>query len=77
MRYPLIDFHGNCGSRDGDEPAAYRYTECRLSPLAETTLANIKKDAVDWMPAYTDEENEPIYLPGMVPNLLINGTSGM
>ena len=77
MRYPLIDFHGNNGSRDGDEPAAYRYTECRLSKLAEETLANIKKDTVDWVNAYTDEEQEPVYLPGLVPNLLINGTSGI
>ena len=77
MRYPLVDFHGNNGSRDGDEPAAYRYTECKLSKLAEETLANIKKDTVDWVNAYTDEEQEPVYLPGLVPNLLINGTSGI
>lgn len=77
MRYPLIDFHGNNGSRDGDEPAAYRYTECKLSKLAEETLADIKKDTVDWVNAYTDEEQEPVYLPGLVPNLLINGTSGI
>ena len=77
MRYPLIDFHGNNGSRDGDEPAAYRYTECKLSKLAEETLDGIKKDAVDWQNAYTDEEQEPVYLPGLVPNLLINGTSGI
>ena len=77
MRYPLIDFHGNNGSRDGDEPAAYRYTECKLSKLAEETLANIKKNTVDWVNAYTDEEQEPVYLPGLVPNLLINGTSGI
>lgn len=77
MRYPLIDFHGNNGSRDGDEPAAYRYTECKLSKLAEETLAGIKKNSVDWVNAYTDEEQEPVYLPGLVPNLLINGTSGI
>ncbi len=77
MRYPLIDFHGNNGSRDGDEPAAYRYTECKLSKLAEETLDGIKKDSVDWINAYTDEEQEPVYLPGLVPNLLINGTSGI
>mgnify|MGYP003603637489 CR=1 FL=1 len=77
MRYPLIAFHGNNGSRDGDEPAAYRYTECKLAKLAEETLADIKKDTVDWMDAYTDEEQEPVYLPGKVPNLLINGTSGI
>lgn len=77
MRYPLIFFHGNNGSRDGDEPAAYRYTECKLAKLAEETLADIKKDTIDWKDAYTDEEKEPIYLPGKVPNLLINGTSGI
>lgn len=77
MRYPLIDFHGNNGSRDGDEPAAYRYTECKLSKLAEETLDGIKKNAIDWVNAYTDEEQEPVYLPGLVPNLLINGTSGI
>lgn len=77
MRYPLITFHGNNGSRDGDPPAAYRYTECKLSKIGEETLADIKKDTVDWQLAYTDEENEPIYLPGRIPNLLANGTSGI
>lgn len=77
MRYPLITFHGNNGSRDGDEPAAYRYTECKLSKAGEEMLANIKKDAVNWQLAYTDEEEEPVYLPGTFPNLLVNGTSGI
>lgn len=77
MRYPLIDFHGNNGSRDGDEPAAYRYTECKLSKAGEEMLADIKKDTIDWMNAYTDEEQEPIYLPGKIPNLLVNGTTGI
>lgn len=77
MRYPLIDFHGNNGSRDGDEPAAYRYTECKLSKIGEEMLKDIKKNTADWAPAYTDEENEPIYLPGGIPNLLVNGTSGI
>ena len=77
MRYPLIQFHGNNGSRDGDEPAAYRYTECKLSKAGEEMLADIKKDTVDWQNAYTDEEQEPIYLPGRVPNLIVNGTSGI
>ena len=76
MRYPLIFFHGNNGSRDGDEPAAYRYTECKLSKMGEEMLADIKKNAVDWQLAYTDEEEEPIYLPGRIPNLLVNVTSG-
>ena len=77
MRYPLIAFHGNNGSRDGDEAAAYRYTECKLSKLGEEMLADIKKDTVDWQLAYTDAENEPIYLPGRIPNLILNGTSGI
>ena len=77
MRYPLIAFHGNNGSRDGDEPAAYRYTECKLSKMGEEMLADIKKDTIDWQLAYTDEEYEPVYLPGRIPNLLVNGTSGI
>ena len=77
MRYPLISFHGNNGSRDGDEPAAYRYTECKLSKMGEEMLADIKKNTADWQLAYTDEEEEPIYLPGRIPNLLVNGTSGI
>ena len=77
MRYPLIAFHGNNGSRDGDEPAAYRYTECKLSKMGEEMLADIKKNTADWQLAYTDEEEEPIYLPGRIPNLLVNGTSGI
>ena len=77
MRYPLITFHGNNGSRDGDEPAAYRYTECKLSKTGEEMLADIKKNTADWQLAYTDEEEEPVYLPGRIPNLLVNGTSGI
>ena len=77
MRYPLIAFHGNNGSRDGDEAAAYRYTECKLSKMGEEMLADIKKDTVDWQLAYTDAEEEPIYLPGRIPNLIVNGTSGI
>ena len=77
MRYPLISFHGNNGSRDGDEAAAYRYTECKLSKMGEEMLADIKKNTCDWQLAYTDEEEEPIYLPGRIPNLLVNGTSGI
>ena len=77
MRYPLIAFHGNNGSRDGDEAAAYRYTECKLSKMGEEMLADIKKNTVDWQLAYTDVENEPIYLPGRIPNLIVNGTSGI
>jgi DNA gyrase subunit A len=77
MRYPLISFHGNNGSRDGYEPAAYRYTECKLSKMGEEMLADIKKDTVDWQLAYTDVEDEPTYLPGRIPNLIVNGTSGI
>ena len=77
MRYPLIDFHGNNGSRDGDSPAAHRYTECKLSKIGEEVLSDIKKNAVDWQPTYTDEEEEPVYLPGVIPNLLVNGTMGI
>ena len=77
MRYPLISFHGNNGSRDGDEAAAYRYTECKLSKMGEEMLADIKKNTVDWQLAYTDVEDEPIYLPGRIPNLIVNGTSGI
>ena len=77
MRYPLISFHGNNGSRDGDEAAAYRYTECKLSKIGEEMLADIKKNTVDWQLAYTDAEDEPIYLPGRIPNLIVNGTSGI
>lgn len=77
MRYPLIDFHGNNGSRDGDGPAAMRYTECRLSKIAEATLENIKKDTVDWIPNFDETLKEPVYLPGIFPNLLCNGTTGI
>ena len=77
MRYPLIAFHGNNGSRDGYEPAAYRYTECKLSKAGEEMLADIKKNTVDWQLAYTDVEDEPTYLPGRIPNLIVNGTSGI
>ena len=77
MRYPLIDFHGNNGSRDGDGPAAMRYTECRLSKIAEATLNNIKKKTVDWIPNFDETSEEPVYLPGLFPNLLCNGTTGI
>ena len=77
MRYPLITFHGNNGSRDGHSPAAYRYTECKLSKAGEDMLADIKKNTCDWQPAYTEEEDEPIYLPGSFPNLIVNGTTGI
>ena len=77
MRYPLIDFHGNNGSRDGDGPAAMRYTECRLSKISEATLNGIKKETVDWNPNFDETSQEPVYLPGIFPNLLCNGTTGI
>ena len=77
LRYTLVDGHGNFGSIDGDPPAAYRYTECRLAPIAEATLEDIKKNTVDWQTTYAETEKEPVYLPGRFPNLLCNGTTGM
>ena len=77
MRYPLIDFHGNNGSRDGDGPAAYRYTECKLSTISEATLEHIKKDTVNWIPNYSETGKEPVYLTGRFPNLMCNGTTGI
>jgi DNA gyrase subunit A len=77
MRYPLIDGQGNFGSIDGDPPAAMRYTESRLTSLAEELLADIDKDTVDFVPNYDESRTEPTVLPSRVPNLLINGSSGI
>src|SRR6187549_3069871 len=77
MRYMLIDGQGNFGSVDGDPPAAMRYTECRMSRLAGELLADIDKETVDWQPNYDDKELEPTVMPTKVPNLLINGSSGI
>src|SRR5262245_23902701 len=77
MRYMLVDGQGNFGSVDGDPPAAMRYTECRMSKLAGELLADIDKESVDWQPNYDDKELEPTVLPTKVPNLLINGSSGI
>jgi DNA gyrase subunit A len=77
MRYPLIDGQGNFGSVDGDPPAAMRYTEARLSRIAGTLLEDIDKETVDFRPNYDDSEVEPEVLPTRVPNLLINGSSGI
>ena len=77
MRYPLIDGQGNFGSIDGDSAAAYRYTECRLDRLASEILADIDKETVDFVPNYDAKEQEPSVLPTKVPNLLINGSSGI
>ncbi len=77
MRYPLIDGQGNFGSVDGDPAAAYRYTECRLSRLAEELLADIEKETVDFVPNFDESTEEPTVLPTKVPNLLINGSDGI
>ncbi|MGE3545770.1 MAG: DNA gyrase subunit A [Kofleriaceae bacterium] len=77
MRYMLVDGQGNFGSIDGDPPAAMRYTECRMSKLSSELLADIDKETVDWQPNYDDKELEPTVLPTKVPNLLINGASGI
>ena len=78
MRYPLIDFHGSMGNRDGDGPAAYRYTEARLAKLSEEgMLAGIKKNNVDFMPNYSETDDEPITLPSLFPNLLCNPNTGI
>ena len=77
MRYPLIDGHGNFGSVDGDSPAAMRYTEARMSKIAELMLTDIEKNTVDFMPNYDDRLQEPTVLPTRIPALLINGSSGI
>jgi DNA gyrase subunit A len=77
MRYLLIDGQGNFGSIDGDPPAAMRYTESRLTQLAEEMLADIDKDTVDFVPNYDESRTEPTVLPSKIPNLLINGSSGI
>ena len=76
-RYMLVDGHGNFGSVDGDEPAAMRYTEARMSKIAVEMLRDINKNTIDWQRNYDDEENEPVVLPARIPNLLVNGTSGI
>ena len=77
MRYTLIDGQGNFGSVDGDNPAAYRYTECRLERIASELLADIDKETVDFVPNYDGKEQEPAVLPSKIPNLLINGSTGI
>ncbi len=77
MRYPLIDGQGNFGSVDGDSPAAYRYTECRLDRITAELLADIDMETVDFAPNYDGKEEEPVTLPTRVPNLMINGSSGI
>ena len=77
MRYMLVDGHGNFGSVDGDPPAAYRYTEARMSKIAMDMLTDINKDTVDFIPNYDDRLKEPVVLPSRFPNLLVNGSSGI
>lgn len=77
MRYMLVDGHGNFGSVDGDPPAAYRYTESRMSKISSEMLADIDKDTVDFMPTFDDVLTEPTVLPARFPNLLVNGSSGI
>ncbi|MGH9691710.1 MAG: DNA gyrase subunit A [Candidatus Acidiferrales bacterium] len=77
MRYPLVDGQGNFGSVDGDPPAAMRYTEARLSKIAEEMLADIEKETVDFVPNFDESEQEPVVLPTRTPNLLVNGSSGI
>ena len=77
QRYPLIDGHGNFGSIDGDSPAAMRYTEARLDSVSMDLLADIKKDTVEFSPNFDDSLKEPVVLPSRVPNLLVNGSSGI
>lgn len=77
LRYTLVDGQGNFGSVDGDSPAAMRYTEARLRRIAEELLADINKDTVDFQPNFDDSLTEPVVLPGKIPNLLVNGSSGI
>jgi len=77
MRYPLVDGQGNFGSVDGDPAAAYRYTEARLAAIAEELLADIDKNTVDFIPNFDETTQEPLVLPSRVPNLIINGSSGI
>ncbi len=77
MRYMLVDGHGNFGSVDGDPPAAYRYTEARLSKISNEMLRDIDKDTVDWDPNFDETRKEPRVLPSRFPNLLVNGSSGI
>src|SRR6476619_2255750 len=77
LRYPLVDGQGNFGSIDGDPAAAMRYTAARLAKIAHEMLADIEKDTVDFVPNYDENEQEPVVLPARLPNLLVNGSSGI
>src|SRR5579872_465012 len=76
LRYPLVDGQGNFGSVDGDNAAAMRYTEIRMSKIAHELLADLDKETVDFVPNYDESETEPLVLPARIPNLLINGSAG-
>ena len=77
LRYPLVDGQGNFGSVDGDPPAAMRYTEARMSAIAEEMLADIDQNTVDFEPNYDGRHEQPVILPSRIPNLLLNGSSGI
>ena len=77
LRYPLVHGHGNFGSVDGDPPAAYRYTESKMSKISMRMLTDIDKETVDFMPNYDDRLQEPVVLPSRFPNLLVNGSTGI
>src|SRR5947209_13401590 len=77
LRYPLVDGQGNFGSVDGDPPAAYRYTEARLTRIAMTMLGDIDKNTVDFVPNFDDRLQEPTVLPARLPNLIVNGSAGI
>src|SRR5690554_4890608 len=77
LRYPLVDGQGNFGNIDGDNAAAYRYTEARMTEVAASLLEGLNEDAVDFRPTYNEEDEEPVVLPGAFPNLLANGASGI
>ncbi|MCX7830390.1 MAG: DNA gyrase subunit A, partial [Acidobacteria bacterium] len=77
MRHPLVDGQGNFGSIDGDAPAAMRYTEIRMAKIAHEMVADIEKETVDFVPNYDGEEKEPVVLPALIPNLLVNGSAGI
>ncbi|HTW48088.1 MAG TPA: DNA gyrase subunit A [Acidobacteriaceae bacterium] len=77
MRYPLVDGQGNFGSVDGDPPAAYRYTECRMTRIAGEMMADIEMDTVDMVPNFDESTTEPVVLPSRIPNLIVNGSNGI
>ena len=77
LNYPLVDGHGNYGNTDGDPAAHYRYTEAKLSKVGEIMLKDIEKNTVDWKPNFSEDKLEPVVLPARLPQLLINGTTGI